>query len=189
MAGGKDDSSVADVIKGESCPVCREKALSLTECEDVIPYFGKVALFSMTCGSCRFHKSDVESLEQREPVRVSIEVSGEKDMEIKVVKSSNATVKIPYIADIEPGEASNGYVTNVEGLLKRVRQQVEAVRDFEEDDASVKRAKNILKKLNRVMWGDEKARIILEDPSGNSAILSDRAVIEKLKVKGGSEKS
>lgn len=171
------------VITGETCPVCCSSTLSLTEREDDIPYFGKVALFSMTCSSCKFHKSDVESVEQREPVKVSIEVSGEKDMSIRIVRSSQGKVKIPYIADIEPGEASNGYVTNVEGLLKRVKQQVEAIRDTEEDDTAVKKAKNILKKLNRVMWGEETAKIIIEDPSGNSAILSDKAVKEKLKAK------
>ncbi|MAG16407.1 hypothetical protein CMO88_05095 [Candidatus Woesearchaeota archaeon] len=183
MTAKENSPAVADVINGEACPVCNKKTLSLTEREDDIPYFGKVALFSMTCEACKFHKADVESVEKREPVKTSIEVSGEKDMEIKIVRSSNGKVKIPYIADIEPGESSNGYVTNVEGLLKRVKQQVEAVRDTEEDNSNVKKAKNILKKINRVMWGDEKTKIIIEDPSGNSAILSDRAVTEKLKVK------
>lgn len=183
MVGQNSSPQESDVINGESCPVCGGKTLSLTEREDDIPYFGKVALFSMTCSSCKFHKADVESVESRPPVKVSVEVSGEKDMSIRVVKSSQAVVRIPYIADIEPGEASNGYVTNVEGLLKRVRQQVEVLRDTEEDDAAVKKAKNILKKLNRVMWGEESAKIIIEDPSGNSAILSDKAVNEKLRVK------
>ena len=170
------------VITGETCPVCSSTTLSLSEREDDIPYFGKVALFSMTCSSCKFHKSDVESVEHREPVKVSIDVSGEKDMSIRIVRSSQGKVKIPYIADIEPGEASNGYVTNVEGLLKRIKQQVEAIRDTEEDDAAVKKAKNMLKKINRVMWGEETAKIIIEDHSGNSAILSDKAVNEKLKA-------
>jgi len=183
MAEKDNGPKQAEVISGEACPICMAKTLSLTERDDDIPYFGRVSLFSMTCSSCKFHKSDVESLEQREPVKVSVEVSGEKDMDIKVVKSSTAKVKIPYIADIEPGEASNGYVTNVEGLLKRVKQQVEAVRDTEEDNAAVKKAKNIIKKINRVVWGDEKAKIIIEDPAGNSAILSDKATTEKLKVK------
>lgn len=178
----KDDSGNSGVITGETCPVCRSTTLSLAEREDDIPYFGKIALFSMTCSSCKFHKSDVESVENRDPIKVSIEVSGEKDMGIRIVRSSQGKVKIPYIADIEPGEASNGYVTNVEGLLKRVKQQVEAIRDTEEDDAAVKKAKNMLKKINRVMWGEETAKIIIEDPTGNSAILSDKAVNEKLKA-------
>ncbi len=171
------------VITGETCPVCTKKTLTLSEREDEIPYFGKVSLYSMTCTDCKFHKADLECLEQREPTKTSIEVSGEKDMQIRVVKASTATVKIPYIADITPGEASNGYVTNVEGILKRVKQQVESLRDTEEDDGLVQKAKNTLKKINKVIWGEETARIIIEDPAGNSGILSDKAVTEKLKVK------
>ena len=179
----KNSGALGSVIKGEICPICHANSLSLTEREDDIPYFGKVALFSMTCESCKFHKSDVESTEQRDPVKISFEVSGPDDMNVRVVKSSSARVRIPYLADIEPGEASNGYVTNVEGLLKRVKQQVEVVRDAEEDGDAVKKAKKILKKINRIMWGDEKAKIIIEDSSGNSAIINEKAVKEKLKVK------
>ena len=43
-----------------------------------------------------------------------------------------------------------------------------------------KKAKNMLKKLNRTMWGQEKLKIIIEDPSGNSAIISDKAKKSKL---------
>jgi len=45
------------------------------------------------------------------------------------------------------------------------------------------KAKNMLKKILRVMWGQEKLKIIVEDPSGNSAIISDKAVKSSLKVK------
>jgi C4-type Zn-finger protein len=31
------------------------------------------------------------------------------------------------------------------------------------------------------MWGQEKLKLIIEDPSGNSAIISDKAVKSKLK--------
>ena len=170
-----------NVLIGETCPVCNQKGLSLAEREEDIPYFGKVALFSMTCSECKFHKADVEALEKKEPARISIEVSGEKDMQIRVVKSSGASVKIPYIADIEPGEASNGYVTNVEGLLARVKSQIEAARDSEEDKAAQKKARNLIKKINRVMWGEDKAKIIIDDPTGNSAVISDKAVKGKPK--------
>ena len=51
---------------------------------------------------------------------------------------------------------------------------------MEEDPAIKKKAKNQLKKLMKVMWGQEKMKIIIEDPSGNSAIISDRAVKSKL---------
>lgn len=173
----------AGEVTGEICPVCQQKTLTLREKEHDVPYFGKVYLFSMTCDSCKFHQADVECVEEKEPVRCSVEVSGEQDMSIKIVKSSNATVKIPHVATMEPGPASNGYITNVEGLLRRVMSQIETLRDSEEDEEAVQKAKSLLKKLNRVIWGSESVKIIIEDTTGNSTILSEKAVVEKLPVK------
>ncbi len=184
MAKGEKASAAGepklDIVMGELCPVCSQKSLSLTEREQEVPFFGKVLLFAMTCNSCKFHKADVECAEEREPARYSIEVSGSDDMSIRVVKSSQAIVKIPYVADIFPGEASNGYVTNVEGLLQRVKHQIEVARDAEEDPEAVQKAKSLIKKINRCVWGEEKLKIIIEDPTGNSTIISDKAVVQKL---------
>jgi len=168
------------VIKGEECPICHNKTLMLSEATTDVPFFGKTFLFSMNCSSCGYHKSDVEPEEEREPARYAIEVDSEADMKIRVVKSANATVKIPHVGNIEPGEASNGYITNIEGVLQRMKKMVEILRDDSEDEEDKKKAKNILKKLLRVMWGQEKLKIIIEDPSGNSAIISDKAVKSKL---------
>ena len=168
------------IIKGEECPICHNKTLMLSEAMTDVPFFGKTYIFSMNCSSCNYHKSDVESEEEREPARYTIEIDSEEDMKIRVVKSSNATVKIPHVGNIEPGEASNGYITNVEGVLQRMKKMVEVLRDDSEDEEDKKKAKNILKKLLRVIWGQEKLKIIIEDPSGNSAIISDKAVKTKL---------
>ena len=178
-----EGKSKFDVVTGEICPGCSQKSLALTEREQEVPYFGKVYIFSMTCGSCKFHKADVECAEVREPARYSIEVSGPDDMSIRVVKSGQGTVRIPYVADIEPGAASNGYVTNIEGLLQRVKRQIEVIRDTDEDEVAVQKAKSLIKKINRCVWGEEKLKIIIEDPSGNSAIISDKAAVEKVKTK------
>ncbi|MBI2549950.1 ZPR1 zinc finger domain-containing protein [Candidatus Woesearchaeota archaeon] len=185
--GESEGESKIDVVMGELCPVCSKKSLTLTEREQEIPYFGKVFLFSMTCTSCKFHKADLECAEAKEPARYSIEVSGSDDMGIRVVKSGQATVKVPYVANIEPGEASNGYVTNVEGLLQRIKKQIEVVRDTEEDQDAVQKAKSLIKKINRCVWGEEKLRIIIEDPTGNSAVISEKAAVEKMKVKSVGE--
>ncbi|HIG98731.1 TPA: ZPR1 zinc finger domain-containing protein [Candidatus Woesearchaeota archaeon] len=188
MGRGSVEGAVADsgaeVVTGEICPVCSQKTLALTEREQEIPFFGKVLLFAMTCSGCNFHKADVECAEEREPARYSIEVSGSDDMSIRVVKSGQATVKIPYVADIEPGEASNGYVTNVEGILQRVKHQVEVIRDNDEDAAAVDKAKALIKKINRCVFGEDKLKIVIDDPTGNSAIISDKAVVQKLAAHG-----
>jgi len=57
------------------------------------------------------------------------------------------------------------------------------VADDAEDKDEKKKARKLLKKLNKVMWGDEKLKITIEDPSGNSAIISDKTQTSKLKVK------
>ena len=167
----------------QQCPLCSQNTLILTERETEVPYFGKVYLFSMTCSNCKYHKADIESLEQKEPVKYEFEISSEEDMKVRVVKSSEATVKIPHITTITPGSAAQGYVTNIEGILNRVKYQIESLKETAEDEEDRQKAKNLLKKLTRIMWGQEKQKLIIEDPSGNSAIISDKAVKIPLKVK------
>jgi zinc finger protein len=170
-------------LENQPCPMCRQKTVTLMEDEKEVPYFGKVYIFSMSCSNCKYHKADVEAAEEKEPSKYTLDVNGEEDLKIRVVKSSEATVKIPHLATIEPGAAANGYVTNVEGILNRVKHQIEVARDNEEDNDAKKKAKNLLKKLTKIMWGKEKVKIIIEDPTGNSAIVSDKAVRSKLSVK------
>ena len=167
-------------LEGEPCPFCNTNHLTLMEDEMEIPYFGKVFLFSMTCTNCNYRKADIECENQSPPTRYTLNVTSEEDMKIRVVKSSEATVKVPHIATITPGPASEGYVTNIEGILQRIKEQVEGLRSDEEDEEMKKKAKNMLKKIQRVMWGQEEIKIILEDPTGNSAIVSDKAEKKKM---------
>ncbi len=168
-------------LEKQPCPMCGKNTLTLTESEDNVPYFGKVYVFSMSCSDCKYKKSDIEAAEQKEPCKYSIDVDSEADMRIKVVKSSNATVKLPHVMTISPGPASLGYITNIEGLLNRVKEGIQSLIDSEEDKDAVKKARRLMKKVNRVIWGSEKQKIIIEDPTGNSAIISDKAVKSKLK--------
>src|SRR3989344_2263267 len=187
--GKADHPGIADkidVVEGEECPVCHEKQCTLTEMEKTIPFGERelpIYVFSMRCNACKYHKADVEFGEQQEPVKYTFEISSEADLNVRIVKSGDATVKIPNIMTIDGGPNSNGYISNVEGLLKRVKHAIEMARDSSEDDEGKRKAKNLLKKMIKIMWGQEKQKIIIEDPTGNSVIISDRAVKEKLRVK------
>jgi zinc finger protein len=172
-----------EIIENETCPICGSKTLTLTEAEREIPFFGVVALFSMDCSTCHYHKADLEALEEKDPCTYTLEVSSEEDLRIRIVKSSFATIKIAHVGNIEPGEAANGYVTNVEGILNRMKKQIEHIRDFSDDTADQKKAKNIIKKLQKVLWGQEKIKITIIDPTGNSAIISEKAEYKKGKKK------
>jgi zinc finger protein len=169
-----------EILKDQPCPFCREKKLTLMQKEMDIPYFGIAFIFSMDCTACNYHKSDIEAGEMKDPSKYTLEVSSEEDMKIRIVKSGEATIKIPHVTTITPGPASNGYVTNVEGILNRVKKQIEDVKEGEDDPAAKKKAKNLLKKLQKVIWGQEKLKITIEDPTGNSAIISEKAVKGKL---------
>jgi zinc finger protein len=175
----EEDMPEVNELEGQPCPMCAQNSLKLTEFAREIPYFGNVYIFSMQCTNCKYHKSDVEPDREGEPARYTLEISSEDDMNIRVIKSAYATVKIPRISTIEPGAAANGYVTNVEGILNRIKIQIEHVRDNADDKSERKKAKNLVKKLQNVMWGRDSIKLILEDPSGNSAIVSDKAKKEK----------
>ncbi|MBS3115883.1 ZPR1 zinc finger domain-containing protein [Candidatus Woesearchaeota archaeon] len=171
-----------ETVSGEMCPFCNQKTLTLMESKIEVPYFGEVFMFSMSCSNCHYHKADIEAAEPKDPTRYTLEVSSEEDMKIRIVKASSATIKIPNLMSIEPGEAANGYVTNVEGILNRMKHALEIAKETDEEEDAEK-ARNLLKKINKVIFGSEKIKIIIEDPTGNSAIISDKAVKEPLKVK------
>ncbi|MEW6063365.1 MAG: ZPR1 zinc finger domain-containing protein [Nanoarchaeota archaeon] len=171
-------------LKNQSCPVCHSNSLTLSQDEKDVPHFGKTLLFSMSCSSCGYHKGDVESIEKKEPAKYTFTIENEKDLKVHVIKSSEAVVRAPQLKmEVTPGPASDGYYSTVEGVLDKFKKVIESERDTAEDDEVKKHAKNLLKKLWKVSLGEMPLKIIIEDPSGNSAILSDKAVVEKLKVK------
>ena len=82
---------------------------------------------------------------------------------------------------VEPGPASQGFITNIEGVISRFEKVIEEQRDSAEEKSDRKSAKNLLKKIRKVKLGDLPVKIVVEDPTGNSAILHDKAVKSKLK--------
>ena len=169
-----------DELTGQPCPFCKANELTLMEDRKEIPFFGPVYIYSMTCLACKFHKADIEVENANQPVKYTFDIEKEDDMKVRVVKSAEATVKIPRIVSITPGPASNGYVTNIEGILNRVLSHIKDAAEDAEETEEQKTAKRHIKKLQRAILGQETLKIIIEDPSGNSAIISDRAVVSRL---------
>ncbi|MBT4576908.1 ZPR1 zinc finger domain-containing protein [Candidatus Woesearchaeota archaeon] len=173
-------------MKGQQCIFCGKKTLTLMQDELDIPYFGKVLVFSMKCENvdCNYVKSDVEAVGIKEPCKVTFEVKDKKDLNVRVIRSSTSHIKIPAIKlDLRPGPAAEGYVSNIEGVIERYKKVLEGRRDTTDDSSERKSLKNLLKKIWKVQCGDIPIKIVIEDPTGNSSIISERAVIEKLKVK------
>ena len=170
-----EQKTKASVLREQECPFCHKKTLTLSEEEIEMPYFGSVLLFSMTCDSCNYRKADVEAANPQKPCKWTLNITGKDDLNIRIVKSAEALIKIPHIGSIEPGPDAEGYITNVEGIITRFKQQIESLKESEEDETAKKKAKNMLKKLQQVLWGSEPVKIIIEDKTGNSAIISEKA--------------
>ena len=95
--------------------------------------------------------------------------------------SQAATVTIPEIGvKVEPGPKSEGYVTNVEGILVRFESAVKKAMQLFDDAESQKNAKNTLNAIQELIKGNTTATLIIDDPFGQSSILSDDAEISEI---------
>tara|TARA_Y100000310_G_C20421219_1_gene686772 strand:- start:28 stop:495 length:468 start_codon:yes stop_codon:yes gene_type:complete len=147
-----------------------------------VPHFGTCYLFSVTCKSCKYHKADIEAKEEKSPCKLEFETEKKEDLNTMIVKSAQAKVKIPTLRmSVGPNVASNGYITTIEGLLNRFKKIIEQERDNSDDPKIRKKAKNLLKKLWKIECGDEKVKIVIEDKTGNSTIVSDKVKVTKLR--------
>lgn len=160
------------------CPACsvEGKAKSIMK-ELEIPHFGKVLETSIQCPVCGFKHSDIIALEQNDPAKYVLEIT-KNTLTVRVVRSQSATVSIPEVGiKVEPGPKSEGYVTNVEGMLNRFEDAAKKALMLFEDDESQKNAKKTLNHIQELKKGNGTATLVILDPFGQSKIVSDSAEI------------
>jgi zinc finger protein len=173
-----------EVIEGETCPICMKKTLTLAEDKQNIPHFGDIYILSMSCNDCGFRKTDIDTEDQKEPVKLELEISDVKDLNIRVVKSSEATIKFPeFKVTLDPGDDAEGYVANVEKVFNDLLNIFETRKEGEESKAKKKKLRQYVDDILDIKEGKKKATLVIEDPSGISAIISDKVKKSKLKVK------
>ena len=169
-----------EVIENQECPVCREKTVQLIQEEKEVPNFCKCYLMSMNCTKCLYHSSGIEVEKKDNPKKYEFTVEKKEDLNVRVIKSGEAVVKIPQLKmSVTPGASSIGYISNIEGVLRRFKKIVEDQRDTSEDPETKKTAKNLLKKFWKAECGELALKIVIEDPSGNSAIISKKVIVSK----------
>jgi zinc finger protein len=156
------------------CPLCNTEIEYVYQTEN-IPYFSDILIISAVCSSCGYKYVDTQLLRAKEPVRYEVAVVTEEDLGIRVVRSMSASLEIPELGvRIDPGPACQGFVSNIEGVLDRVRQIVEGALQWGEIEEQ-ENARALLEKIEMVKCGAVPITIILDDPCGNSAIISDKA--------------
>lgn len=170
------------------CPACHLEGMLSSFVTVDVAYFGEVVITTLRCPNCGMKGTDVLPVTSRGPARYTLKVSGPSDLDVRVVRSSTSRVSIPEIGlTIEPGPSLDGYVTNVEGLLRRVIGVVRTLeRDLGNEPEKRERALSLLKLLERSVAGrmeeGESFTIVLEDPLGAGLLASedDRALFTLL---------
>ncbi len=167
-------------MKGD-CPVCQsEGSVEFESKTEKIPYFGEIMESTIYCFKCGYKHSDMICLEQKEPVKYSIWMD-KANLSARVVRSQTATVSIPKLGlKVEPGPKSQGYVSNIEGIINRFEDAVRTALKFVEDDESKNKALNILESLEKIKDGKMVVELIIEDPFGHSTIIHEDASKRKL---------
>lgn len=158
-----------------SCPLCHEDLVIKWQGDD-IPYFGEVMHITALC-KCSFRFADTLILSQKEPMRYVLKVEGPEDLNSRVVRSTSGTIHIPELGiDVEPGSISDSYITNIEGVLDRIYNVVITATKWSVDDEEKhSRGLEVQKALEEAIEGKRTLTVIIEDPFGNSAIISDKA--------------
>jgi zinc finger protein len=156
------------------CPSCGKAKLRIRSLLYSVPYFNDLAMFIMECPECNFNHSDIFTTESRKPGRCSIFIDDPSLLRSRVVRSSSGTIRIPEFGiDVEPGPRAESFVSNVEGVLYRVRSGVETAILLTQTQNQKAEGKRILQKIDKALEGEISFTLIIEDPIGVSGILPD----------------
>jgi zinc finger protein len=163
-----------------TCPLCSNSIIITWQADD-IPFFGEVMYTSAQC-KCGFKYADTFILTQREPARFTFKVQSIADLDVRVIRSTSGTIRIPELEiNVEPGPASDSYVSNIEGVLCRIEDVLGMVSRWEDEPPeTIQRAEDLLASMELIRNGKMEITLIIEDPLGNSAIVSEKACKEPL---------
>jgi len=163
---------VQNVVQGR-CPYCEREMQYLYQTEN-IPFFSDILIVSGRC-ECGYRHADTMILSEAEPARWEIQVQGPEDLAVRVVRSASGSIRIPELGvEIDPGPACEGFVSNIEGVLDRIEDVVAGILTWAEGDER-ENALTLKERIGLAREGSVPFSLSIEDPTGNSAIVSPKA--------------
>ncbi len=151
-----------------SCPICGYKRFTIRNYMYNVMLVGRVILSIGICKQCGYRSTDVKLAEARGPKRIVFHVKNEQDLNALIIRSSKARITIPELGlELEPGPASEGFITTIEGLLHRFRDMLDLVCRKEANETCRRKQQE----LHEAIEGRKRFRVMIEDPEGASAII------------------
>lgn len=160
-----------------ACPMCKSVGhLTLLSTTVDVPYFGEGLETMLRCERCGFRHADFMILKQKDPLRVAFAAAGPDDLMVRVIRSNSGTIRIPELGfTAEPTPLSESFVSNVEGVLDRAKEILLTAKQFHGDDPQKGALlEDYLAKWELFANGRAPFTLIIDDPFGNSAIVSER---------------
>ena len=141
-----------------------------------IPYFREIVLMSFSCEHCNVQNNEIQAAGTVQPkgTHYELRLTSLPDFGRQVVKSDTATVKFIEL-DLEI-PAGRGQLTNVEGLLSTVMDDLELGQEArkEQQPEVYPKVAEIITKGRAMLAGDAfPFRVYVDDPAGNSFIAPD----------------
>jgi len=161
-----------DATYAQHCPSCDNNSMLASQTEYEVEHFGAVLLSVAACQTCGYRHSDVIALTNREAISLTAKINSLDDLNMRVIKSGTATISIPeFGATITPGPYSEGYISNVEGLLAKIEDALTFMLSTAKG-RRLKKGERMLKKMQIARDSKPRFTLIIKDPLGNSAIVS-----------------
>jgi zinc finger protein len=138
-----------------------------------IPFFREIVIMSFECPECHFKNAEVQTAGeiQQRGIKITLKVDGAEDLSRQVVKSDSAVFRVEDIdLEIPPGR---GQLTNVEGILSMVAQDLEQKQDERREviPEVYEKIKSVIETLRDMASGAKVPfKITVDDPAGNSSI-------------------
>ena len=154
---------------------------------DEIPYFGEHTQVTVLCNACGWRQTDFIPAEGKKPGASTLVISRPEHMRARVIRSSSCTIKLVELdLEVNPGSASTGYVSNVEGVIDRFMDVIIMVtrQAYVEDNemAEIKRLQEMHTTLLELKEDPIPNSVTLEllDPNGHSQIIHEDATLREL---------
>ena len=164
------------------CPVCGAAgSVKMLTHIDEIPYFGEHTQVTLLCDGCSWRQTDFIPAEGKKAGAWALTVDAPEKLTARVVRASSCTIRVPELdLSVNPGSNATGYVSNVEGVLKRFLDIINMVqRDLmSSSEPSDEETEQLAQLINMSailtqLGQDQPTPITLEllDPHGHSMIL------------------
>lgn len=170
------------------CPVCNvEGKVAMMTHIDEIPYFGEHTQVTVLCNACGWRQTDFIPAEGKKPGASTLVISKPEHMRARVIRSSSCTVRLVELdLEVNPGSASTGYVSNIEGVIDRFMDVIIMVtrQAYVEDSemSDIKRLQEMHTTLLELKEEPIPNSVTLEllDPNGHSQIIHEDATQREL---------